>query len=120
MLEAIRMAAASGIEAGKPVAVLFGEVVRTGPLEVMVDQRFSVDEEFLVLPESLTRYEADLTHRHAYTDAGASGTVSRTTEAGLSAAPLIIRHGLEAGNKVILLRVQGGQKYVILDKVAGP
>jgi hypothetical protein len=31
---------------------------------------------------------------------------------------VVIRPGLEAGDKVILLRVQGGQQFLILDKVA--
>jgi hypothetical protein len=30
----------------------------------------------------------------------------------------MIRPGLETGDKVILLRVQGGQQFLILDKVA--
>src|SRR5690606_16624287 len=49
----------------------------------------------------------NLQHSHTY-DGG-------TTDSALST--IVIREGLKVGDKVILLRVQGGQKYVILDKV---
>lgn len=105
MLNAIRQAALTGMEAGKPMAVLFGEVVSGNPLQVNVDQRFILDADFLILPESLTRLEVDLSHDHG------SGGQGLTT-------PLVIRPGLQTGDKVILLRVQGGQQFLILDKVA--
>lgn len=64
----------------------------------------------MIVPESLTRYEIELRHSHTFHD-GTTG--DSLTE------PIVIRKGLEVGNKVILLRVQGGQKFVILDKVVG-
>ncbi|MNC10681.1 hypothetical protein D3C75_583480 [compost metagenome] len=105
MLNAIRQAALTGMEAGKPAAIMFGEVVAGNPLQVNVDQRFTLDADFLILPESLTRLELDLSHTHG------------SSERGLT-DPVVIRPGLQAGDKVILLRVQGGQQFLILDKVA--
>lgn len=99
MIEAIRKAALGAVEAGAPVAVVFGSVINTDPLEVNVDQRFTLDADFLIVPDGLVRQELDL-----------SGI-------GLE-QPVVIHKGLEVGNSVILLRVQGGQKYLILDKVA--
>lgn len=104
-MNAIRQAALTGMEAGKPAAVMFGEVVSGNPLQVNVDQRFTLDADFLVLPESLIRLELDLSHTHGSTGQGLTD-------------PVVIRPGLQAGDKVILLRVQGGQQFLILDKVA--
>lgn len=98
MLNVIKEAALAAVEAGKPLAVIFGEVAKIDPLEVNVDQRFILDADFLVLPESLTRYEIDLNY---------NGTAQKIT----------IREGLKQGDKVILFRLQGGQKYFIADKV---
>ncbi|MDF2925883.1 MAG: phage protein [Paenibacillaceae bacterium] len=109
MLNAIRQAALTGIDATRPVALLFGEVVGINPLEVNVDQRFTIDADFLIVPETLTRLELDLSHTHS-SSGGATGDAL--------SEPVVIRPGLEAGNKVILLRVQGGQQYLIVDKVA--
>lgn len=112
MLNAIRQAALSAMEAGNPVVVMFGTVTKDNPLEVNVDQRFTLDADFLIVPESLTRYEVDLKHAHSYTD---DGLMSTTGDA--LTGNIIIRTGLQAGDRVILLRMQGGQKYLILDKV---
>lgn len=108
-MNAIRQAALTGMEAGKPAAVMFGEVVAGNPLQVNVDQRFTLDADFLIVPESLTRLELDLNHTHT---SGGGSTGGALTE------PVVLRPGLQAGDKVILLRVQGGQQYLILDKVA--
>lgn len=110
MLNAIRQAALTAVEAAAPVAVMFGTVVRDNPLEVNVDQRFTLDADFLIVPESLTRLEINLRHAHT--------APSGTTEDALT-EPVVIRPGLQAGDRVALLRVQGGQKYLILDKVVG-
>ena len=108
MLNAIRQAALTAMETAAPVAVLMGTVTKTDPLEVNVDQRFTIDADFLLVPESLTKLELDLSHSHS-----ASGG---TTGAALTEA-VVIRPGLKSDDRVALLRVQGGQKYIILDKV---
>ncbi len=95
LLDTIKKAGAAAYASGNPTAVLVGKVVGISPLEVNVDQRFTLPEDFLIVPESLTRYELEL------------------PELG----KLLIRSGLESGDTVLLLRVQGGQQYVVLDKV---
>ena len=82
------------MESSNPVAVMFGTVTKTNPLEVNVEQRFTLTRDFLVLTERLTEY--------------------KTTIAGQE---VVIRKGLQAGDKVILLRVQGGQQYIVWDRV---
>jgi len=107
MLDLIKQAAMEAVEASAPCAVMFGSVANTDPLEVNVDQRFTIDADFLIVPESLTRFEIDLKHSHSYTGG--------TTDDALT-DKIVIREGLQEGDRVILLRVQGGQKYLILDK----
>jgi len=80
--------------ASNPVAVMFGTVAKANPLEVNVEQRFTLRGDLLVLTERLTEY--------------------RTTVDGNE---IIIRRGLQAGDKVLLLRIQGGQQYVVWDRV---
>lgn len=89
LLDVIKQASVDAVEAANPVAVLFGVVTKTSPLEINVEQRFTLTEEFLVFTERVRRYEVDIT----------------------------VRCGLKVGDKVLLLRVQGGQKYVVLDKI---
>ncbi len=71
-----------------------------------------LDRDFFIVPESLTKYEIDLKHTHTY--------INNSSESNLNTSldKLLIREGLkQGGDKVLLLRVQGGQQYVILDKV---
>lgn len=108
LLETIKKAGAGAVEAGNPVAVLYGTVTKIDPLEVNVHQRLTFTEDFLVIPERLTRYEVDLMHRHTAAD-GQTGEA--LTE------KVAIREGLQVGDRVLLLRIQGGQQYAVLDKV---
>jgi hypothetical protein len=120
LLGVMKQAGTGAVEAGNPVAVLYGEVEKESPLAVRVDQRFTLTSEFLVVPESLLEHKLDLQHSHTYTDAGGSGTSIRVTETAFAESPAIIRRGLEMGDKLLLLRMQGGQRYVVLDRVVEP
>ena len=94
--------------ASNPVQIMYGEITKTNPLEVNVDQRFTLTADFLVIPEGLMPYEVDLRHSH---NTGNGNTGDALTQ------PITVRRGLETGDKVLLLRMQGGQQYVILDRV---
>ncbi|MCD9026055.1 DUF2577 domain-containing protein [Cohnella silvisoli] len=108
LLDAIKKAGIGAIGAGQPVAILTGTVTKDNPLEVTVDQRFALTADFLIVPESLTKYEIDAKHTHSY----GGGTTGQALP-----DKLLIRRGLETGDKLILLRVQGGNQYLILDRV---
>lgn len=81
LLETIKRAGIGAVEAGYPVAILFGTVSNKSPLEVNVDQRFILSEDFFIVPEDVRKKV------------------------------------LEPGDTLLLLRVQGGQSYIILDRV---
>ncbi|MDR6883799.1 DUF2577 domain-containing protein [Bacillus sp. 3255] len=105
----IKQAGVGAVNQGAPVTVMFGVVTNTSPLEVTVDQRFSLDEDFLIVPESLTEFKIGLEHTHSY-PGGTTGP-ALTEE-------LVIRRGLEAGDTVIMFRMQGGKQYLIFDRMA--
>lgn len=112
LLDLIKTAGSQAVDAGSPVNIMFGEVVNSNPLSVKVDQRFTLTADFLILPESLTPLEIDLKHTHQYLNESVSSTTSESLP-----QKIIIRSGLKSGDKVIMVRVQGGQQYVVLDKV---
>ncbi|MDQ0063561.1 DUF2577 domain-containing protein [Paenibacillus harenae] len=111
LLDSIKKAGAAAYASGNPMAVLVGKVTSVNPLEVNVDPRFTLPEDFLIVPESLTKMEVDLSHSHNSYE-GSTGEALTNK--------VVIRKGLEAGDAVLLLRVQGGQQYVVLDKVVRP
>ena len=101
MINIIKQAAVEAVEASAPVQVLFGTVENASPLTVRVDQRFTLSKEFLVVPEHLTDYTVKI-----------ELTGSEVREATVYSA-------LKTGETVLILRMQGGQKYVILDRIGG-
>lgn len=110
--DVIKQLGAGAVGAQNPVAVMFGTVTKVGPLEINVDQRFTLDEDFFYVTERLSRYEIDLKHNHTYTD-----DESQQNTGDALPDKIVIREGLKVGDAVLLLRVQGGQKYVVWDKV---
>lgn len=118
LLSLIKQAAMDAVLASNPLSIVFGVVTNIDPLEVIVDQRFTLTADFLIVPESLARLELKLEHTHKYMDTSDSGTTTKTTEKADYEEPIIIlRKGLEIGDNVILLRLTGGQQYIIMDRV---
>lgn len=111
MFDQIKKAALGAMYASSPVNIEFGVVNSVNPLEVSIDQRKTFTKEFFVIPESLTTYELDLSHSHSYSQGSTGNALTK---------PVIVRRGLEKGDKLILLRMQGGQQYVILDRLVSP
>ncbi|ANY76634.1 hypothetical protein BBD41_19240 [Paenibacillus ihbetae] len=97
MLDIIKKASLSAVGSTNPVSVLYGTVTSVNPLEVNVDQRFSLTEDFLVIGESMTEYKLNI-----------------------DGQDVLIRKGLELGDTVLLLRYQGGQTYLVLDRLVKP
>jgi len=97
--------------------ILFAKITQINPLEVYVEQRFTLPADFLIVPESLMKLELKLEHTHKYNDSSGTGSTTRSTEKADYAEPVVIRRGLEIGDNVLLLRLSGGQQYLILDRM---
>lgn len=98
MIETIKMAAVEAVKASNPAAILFGTVKSITPLRINVEQRLTLDEAHLILTSLVSDFEVEMT----------SNDVTNVYTVHL---------GLEIDDVVILLQVQGGQKYIILDRV---
>jgi hypothetical protein len=98
--ENIKTVALNALEASKPSGIFFGTVLSASPLKIQVEQKMTLTAEFLVL-SSLVR------------DFTASMAVDGQTKA------FRVHLGLSAGERVILLRIQGGQQFLVLDRVRG-
>lgn len=85
-------------QAMKPTELAFGTVVSVGPLSILVDNTAEPKPEAgLILTDSVVS-------RSAKVQGGSGGTV-------------VINPGLAAGDRVVMLRVQRGQRYIVLSKV---
>lgn len=121
LVSLIKTAAQEAIEAGKPVKVMFGEVKAINPLLIMVEQKMPLSEEFLVLTEAVKDHEHEITVIDWATEnaSGGGGDAAFAAHAHQLAGrkKIIIHNALQVDEKVLLLAMQGGQTFIVVDRV---
>lgn len=145
-LRYIKQAAIDAIYAMKPFSFLYGTVISPEPdLEIFVNQKLTLDEQQLILTNNVRDYtiymttageaEKDETGKEHYTEDTGNEDIAGGT-GGYTAAQLncfashnhkyvgkkkwTVHLALKTGEKVTLLRCDGGQKYIVLDRVEAP
>lgn len=99
IVKMINQSAKNTYNSMKPVEVLYGTVSSVSPINVTIDQKTTFTEEQLVLTRNVSNYSIELTEE---------STGTKTYQ---------INNALQEGEKVLLLRVQGGQDYLVCDRV---
>lgn len=144
LLKLLKQASTEAVESTQPTSVTFGSVTSIAPLEILVEQRLSLTEKNLVLTRNVTDFTisvsmewesevaGDKEHDHGLEiELGDGGDPSHThtvdCEMGTEnmehlhevkgKKELIIHNALEVGEKVVLVRMIGGQKYIVLDRL---
>lgn len=100
LLQVIKQAAMEAVEASEPSDFIFGTVRSASPLIVTIDQKLELTSNFLLLTSNVSDCEVKIT--------SASGEQT-----------VIVHNGLQNGDRVILIKQKGGQKYIVLDKLGG-
>jgi hypothetical protein len=117
-------------EASNPTAIMFGEVISASPLKITVEQKITLEKVQLVLTRNVTDYHLDMSvahnteleteHIHPVIDTYTGGGTSRPTQhlhAYKNKKKFLVHNALKVGELVVLVRIQGGQKFLILDRV---
>lgn len=129
LVKAMKRAAMETMEASKLADVCFGKVAGTSPLEIRIEQKMTLGKAQLVLTRNVTDYtmeitaewetepaDIDMTHDHGGSVESAS--LQDAHQHRISGRKKITVHNaLVAGDEVILIRQQGGQKFVVLDRI---
>lgn len=102
LMKTIKKAAVDAVNAAKPAEICFGKVTRASPLQILVEQKMTLGKSQLVFSRNATDYSA---------------TVLYTDENGEHTRKITVKNGLTVGDEVILIRQQGGQKYIVWDRV---
>ncbi|AEY67904.1 Protein of unknown function (DUF2577) [Clostridium sp. BNL1100] len=99
MVEIIKMAAIDAVNDSKPTTVVFGNVLSTAPLAISIDQKLILKEAHLILTNNVKEHVVEI-----------------SDELG-GKRKFTVYNGLTAGDSVIMIQLQGGQKYLVFDKV---
>lgn len=128
-VEVVKKAAVEAVEAGKPVHLVFGQVISDSPLKIQVDQKAIYTERMLVLTRNVMDYEVDMTVSHQTVVISHGHPVIDTYTGSGSATEINHNHPIEGrkkfkvhnalvvGDWVVLARIQKGKKFVVLDRI---
>lgn len=95
LLKLIKEAAWDAVENSQICDLRYGEVVSIDPLKVRITPQFTLPSSLLIVPHSLTKYNVNF-----------------------NGSFLTVDNSLKIGDRVALLRQQGGQTYFILDRIS--
>lgn len=101
LISLIKTAALDAVNDAKLADVRQGKVIQINPLKVQISDTLPLPASVLVVPEHLT-------------DRDISIQLTGTTESFTS---MKLLNGLQVGDRVMLIRKEGGQLYYIIDRI---
>lgn len=119
----IKQAAVEAVNAKDPMSLKIGEVVSVSPLKISINQKIAIPASQLLLTNAVRDYTVYMTVDHSTENAsGGSGDASFASHSHkyTGKKKYKVHLGLKVGEKVILLRCDGGQKFIVLDRLEAP
>lgn len=98
ILKAIKKIAVDAVNSQKLTDVVYGTVISTSPLKIQVDQKLVLESDHLKLTNAVMDHDVQMS-----VNGGAKQTYT-------------IYNGLKNGDSVTMIRVHGGQQYIVIDK----
>lgn len=118
----MKKASLDAVESTKPVNVVFGKVTSVSPLKILIDQKITLGAAQLVLCRHVTDYENEITVVDWETENKGGGSsydsFASHNHALKGRKKIIVHNKLRKGDEVVLIREQGGQKYIVIDRLA--
>lgn len=124
LTKTIKRAAVQAMKAEKPVEICFGKVTSASPLKILVDQKMTLGKSQLVLARNVTEHKIKITggniqnYYYVGTPPNTSTIpVEPNHKHAIGKIEITVHNGLVVGDEVILFRQQGGQKYIVVDRI---
>lgn len=110
-LEDIKKVAVSAVKASNPFAFVLGKVTSASPLKIYVDQKFEITSAQLILTNAVRDHNVEMEVDHQ------TETAEGHVHAYKGTKTFKVKNKLKVGEQVLLLRADGGQKFIVLDRV---
>jgi hypothetical protein len=120
LVELIKRAAVEAVNEAKPTSIVFGQVTSIDPLKIAIDQKLILTSTQLILTNNVRDYDLEMTVDHTTENSsGGSGDSSFASHnhAYSGKKTFRVHNGLILGDEVIMIQVQGGQKFIVVEKV---
>lgn len=109
MFDVIKQLALDVMEGHTYSGFCIGEIQTVNPLSVVLEDNLMIEERFLILSEYVTTFE----------ERGKIRTWTSTEGDTWSEYRLEVDRELKVGEKVCLIKDNGGQRYFIIDRIDG-
>lgn len=126
LLRVLKVSASEERRASDPCDILQGYVLSASPLKIQISDKLILDDDFLVLPEHLTDHEVEIEIETAkkWTTESTGGGAGEAAFASHShdikgKRKMKILNALKKDDIVLLLRQDGGQNFIVLDRIGG-
>ena len=128
IIDIIKRASMDANNASNPTSLKYGTVTNVNPLEITISSTFKLPTELLIVPEQLTDHTVEVTMNWGTTEYTHTHPIHDSFTGGGSADPdthshnvtgrksITIHNALKVGDRVTLIREQGGRKYFVLDR----
>ncbi|WP_314396395.1 DUF2577 domain-containing protein [Leptotrichia shahii] len=124
LVKLLKQMSSDTINNSEPFEYRKGKVETITPLTVRIDQKILLEEDELILTHLVKDYEVDISVSHETKDfeliEGAPTDIKKHKHEYKGRKKIKIHQGLKVGEEVILLKVQGGQNYIVLDRYTEP
>ena len=123
LIDIIKRSALEAVESTKPSDLRYGTVISVSPLKVRISNQFVLPVSMLIVPESLTDHDVEVST--IFTTKDKAGGIedesfaSHNHDVQLTKHTVTIHNALKVGDKVVLIRQAGGQQFLILDRLVG-
>lgn len=121
LIEALKQVSTEAVAAGNPTSVVYGKVISDDPLKIQIDNKIILDEAFLVLTRNVQDFEVDFDID--FKDEKEIGTIiidngeHYLNRIKYKKGKAKIRNAMKKGDLAIMVQQQGGQKYIVVDKM---
>ena len=128
IIEIMKQAAVDVMNATTLCDVVFGKVTKINPLEVQISPSLTISQEsgVLKLARQVTDYKTQMSFdnpniKQVYTTCNMNDSNESSKAKIMFKEPvkheITIYNSLKVGDTVIMMRMQGGQTFVVLDKI---
>lgn len=116
LVEVIKKVALEAVTASNPTALVIGTVTSTSPLQITIEQKLTLDEDFLILTKNVKDHYVDIEVNH-WIHHKDDENITKTNDIYIGKKKVLMKYGLKQGESVLLIKIQGGQKYIIHDRI---
>ncbi len=105
MLEAVKLLAYDVLQQENLTDICYSTVTETEPLKIVLEQKLELTESFLVLSQNVIKHTINYSMRR------------KDSDENWVQYEMIVEKQLKKGERVILIKMTGGQRYVVIDRV---